>query len=332
MSCLFAFVAGGVLVVGFVATGLVGPRSTLNTQRSSAWHCHRYEKCSWVDSPFLCHAILEPLWRRRAWSHDPIMLSCLDGVPPQLFFQPLSQSLRMVMHLGEPLPADRPTFYFDFAVLVLFFMVRYKAGTLVPQASSSCRFAAGCNFHVQRKLIQCNRCFFPAPRFSSLDMLLNATWKAWLSATVENCSDGSTSDCRPTMVPLFLQATYFGMIWTNGAGASTGMFVPALAVGATGGRMAGRIVKAIVRCVGKVLPVFEPCCAYKMCGRCVSKSRLPLMSHVMSLQDSANHSECSKLHPGQSACDACHMRSACVDATADGSDSQVYATNTHLTY
>ena len=37
------------------------------------------------------------------------------------------------------------------------------------------------------------------------------------------------------------------MIWTNGAGASTGMFVPALAVGATGGRMAGRIVKAIVR-------------------------------------------------------------------------------------
>ena len=41
----------------------------------------------------------------------------------QLFFQPLSQSLRMVMHLGEPLPIDRPTFYFDFAVLVLFFMV-----------------------------------------------------------------------------------------------------------------------------------------------------------------------------------------------------------------
>ena len=38
------------------------------------------------------------------------------------------------------------------------------------------------------------------------------------------------------------------MIWTNGAGASTGMFVPALAVGATGGRMAGRIVKMIVRC------------------------------------------------------------------------------------
>lgn len=39
----------------------------------------------------------------------------------QLFFQPLSQSLRMVMHLGEPLPADRPTFYFDFGVLAAFF-------------------------------------------------------------------------------------------------------------------------------------------------------------------------------------------------------------------
>ena len=58
------------------------------------------------------------------------------------------------------------------------------------------------------------------------------------------------------------QATYFGMIWTNGAGASTGMFVPALAVGATGGRMAGRIVKAVVRHVSVIsnLPIllFDP--------------------------------------------------------------------------
>lgn len=27
----------------------------------------------------------------------------------------------MVMHLGEPLPADRPDFYFDFGVLTAFF-------------------------------------------------------------------------------------------------------------------------------------------------------------------------------------------------------------------
>lgn len=38
------------------------------------------------------------------------------------------------------------------------------------------------------------------------------------------------------------------MIWTNGVGASTGMFVPALAIGATGGRMFGRVVKLLVRC------------------------------------------------------------------------------------
>ena len=54
----------------------------------------------------------------------------------------------MVMHLGEPLPQDRPAFHFDSAVLSMFFM-----------------------------------------------------------------------------------AVYAGMIWTNGCGASTGMFVPALAVG-----------------------------------------------------------------------------------------------------
>lgn len=38
------------------------------------------------------------------------------------------------------------------------------------------------------------------------------------------------------------------MIWTNGVGASTGMFVPALAIGATGGRMFGRGVKLLVQC------------------------------------------------------------------------------------
>lgn len=41
--------------------------------------------------------------------------------------------------------------------------------------------------------------------------------------------------------------TYLLMIWTNGVGASTGMFVPALAIGATGGRMFGRVVKMLVR-------------------------------------------------------------------------------------
>lgn len=49
------------------------------------------------------------------------------------------------------------------------------------------------------------------------------------------------------------------MIWTNGAGASTGMFVPALAVGATGGRMAGRIVKALVRHAPLLWLVAELC-------------------------------------------------------------------------
>lgn len=42
--------------------------------------------------------------------------------------------------------------------------------------------------------------------------------------------------------------TYLFMIWTNGVGASTGMFVPALAIGATGGRIFGRLVTAAVRC------------------------------------------------------------------------------------
>ena len=69
----------------------------------------------------------------------------------QLFFTPLSQALRLVIHLGEPLPEDRPSFQFDFRGLFALF---------------------------------------------AFSFLL--------------------------------------MMWTNGGGASTGMFVPALAVGAVG--------------------------------------------------------------------------------------------------
>ena len=70
----------------------------------------------------------------------------------QLFFTPLSQALRLVMHLGEPLPEERLQ------------RVQFNAGTLA----------------------------------------------------------------------LFFFLPFVMMMWTNGVGASTGMFVPALAVGATG--------------------------------------------------------------------------------------------------
>ena len=70
----------------------------------------------------------------------------------QVFFTPLSQALRLIIHLGEPLPETKlEEFSFSFAALGLFFVLPYVL-----------------------------------------------------------------------------------MMWTNGVGASTGMFVPALAVGATG--------------------------------------------------------------------------------------------------
>lgn len=75
-----------------------------------------------------------------------------DACDVQLFFTPLSQALRLVMHLGEPLPEERLQ------------NVEFNTGTLV----------------------------------------------------------------------LFYLLPFMMMMWTNGIGASTGMFVPALAVGATG--------------------------------------------------------------------------------------------------
>ena len=69
-----------------------------------------------------------------------------------MFFTPLSQALRLIIHLGEPLPENKlEEFSFSYGALALFFVL-----------------------------------------------------------------------------------PYLPMMWTNGVGASTGMFVPALAVGATG--------------------------------------------------------------------------------------------------
>ena len=45
------------------------------------------------------------------------------------------------------------------------------------------------------------------------------------------------------------------MCVTNGVGASTGMFVPALAVGAAGGRLTGQAVRWVLRAFGIRLPV-----------------------------------------------------------------------------
>ncbi|CAK0770655.1 hypothetical protein CVIRNUC_003789 [Coccomyxa viridis] len=114
-------------------------------------------------------------YRRHGLEHFP-QLWCQNGsysVYGQVFFTPLSQALRLIIHLGEPLPeAKLEEFSFSYGALALFFVLPYAL-----------------------------------------------------------------------------------MMWTNGVGASTGMFVPALAVGATGGRLAGQIVRAIVHWAGVSLPV-----------------------------------------------------------------------------
>ncbi|KAK9790124.1 hypothetical protein WJX73_008199 [Symbiochloris irregularis] len=117
-------------------------------------------------------------FRRQESEHFP-QLWCANGsysVYGQVFFTPLSQALRLIMHLGEPLDDDRLNlFQFNYGSIILFFLL-----------------------------------------------------------------------------------TYMLMIATNGVGASTGMFVPALAVGAAGGRLSGQIVRAIVRGMDVRLPNNKP--------------------------------------------------------------------------
>ncbi len=101
----------------------------------------------------------------------------------QVFFTPLSQSLRLIIHLGEPLP-EGTDFLFDFGALTCLFLFSFTL-----------------------------------------------------------------------------------MMWTNGVGASTGMFVPALAVGAVGNCPAllhsfsrllqpwllGPLVTALLLCIHSVI-------------------------------------------------------------------------------
>ena len=135
---------------------------------------------------------------RRLW--------CPEGrysVHGQLFFAPLSQALRLVVHLGEPLPEARLDDY-----------------GLAP---------------------------------SSLLLLFS-------------CALGM-------------------MCVTNGVGASTGMFVPALAVGAAGGRCVGQALRALLRAAGSTLPVSMP--AYAVVGAASfmgGATRLTLTTTVMVME------------------------------------------------
>ncbi|KAK9816592.1 hypothetical protein WJX72_002361 [[Myrmecia] bisecta] len=144
-------------------------------------------------------------YKRRGLEHFP-QLWCQNGsysVYGQVFFTPLSQALRLIIHLGEPLPEERPTFQFNYGTLLLFFLL-----------------------------------------------------------------------------------AFFLMMWTNGVGASTGMFVPALAVGATGGRLMGQIVRAIVRATVASKPPIS-LTSYSVVGAAAfmgGSTRMTLTSVVMVME------------------------------------------------
>eukprot|EP00891_Asterochloris_glomerata_P005649 jgi/Astpho2/5649/gw1.00079.232.1_t len=148
-----------------------------------------------------CHELPS---KARGTEHFP-QLWCQNGtysVYGQLFFTPLSQALRLVIHLGEPLPEDRPSFQFDFRGLFALFVFSFLL-----------------------------------------------------------------------------------MMWTNGVGASTGMFVPALAVGAVGGRMTGQTVRGILRAAGSSVPVSLS--SYSVVGAAAfmgGATRLTLTATVMVME------------------------------------------------
>ena len=121
----------------------------------------------------------------------------------QLFFTPLSQALRLIIHLGEPLPEGRQDSF----------------------------------------------------------------------------------GLHPGALALFGLACLAAMCVTNGVGASTGMFVPALAVGAAGGRLAGQAVRAALRAAGSPLPV--SLAAYSVVGAAsfmAGATRMTLTTTVMVME------------------------------------------------
>lgn len=120
----------------------------------------------------------------------------------QVFLVPLSQALRLIMHLGEPLPEARPAWEFPMAATLPFFLL-----------------------------------------------------------------------------------TFAIMCYTNGVGASTGMFVPSLAVGAAGGRLAGRLVAWMVAAAGSKLRV--SLAAYSVIGAAAflgGSTRMTMTTTVMVME------------------------------------------------
>jgi chloride channel 7 len=125
----------------------------------------------------------------------------------QIFLVPLSQALRLIMHLGEPLPEARPA------------------------------------------------------------------WEFPLGATL----------------PFFL-LTFAIMCYTNGVGASTGMFVPSLAVGAAGGRLVGRLIVWLVAAAGSKLRV--SLAAYSVIGAAAflgGSTRMTMTTTVRGVQCRCAH-------------------------------------------
>lgn len=118
----------------------------------------------------------------------------------QLFMTPLSQALRIILHLGEPLPADRPDWHFSTTGLMLFTVFTFGA-----------------------------------------------------------------------------------MCVTNGVGASTGMFVPSLTVGAGGGRLIGHFVQSLF--ASPVRPISLP--TYAVIGAAAflgGATRMTLTTAVMVME------------------------------------------------
>ena len=58
-------------------------------------------------------------------AHTVCVAMLTSAVSSQVFFTPLSQALRLIVHLGEPLAKQTTPYQFDFAVIILFFLLSF---------------------------------------------------------------------------------------------------------------------------------------------------------------------------------------------------------------
>lgn len=186
----------------------------------------------------------------------------------QLFFTPLVQAMRMIIHLGETVPDTVANVVFRISAptlllwtFVVFFLMLLTFGIgAASGAHHSGPFPSVFRKHFLPHLLHVGSHAEDAPSARKADRLIS--WRTRMPA----CHSLSGQVCRAKVCGRMKQRIFLSEHRMHGqdsamltlAHACAGIFIPSLAVGGAWGRLVGMLVLACLRHAGSSLPVSLP--------------------------------------------------------------------------